>query len=130
MRASHFNDNVMLRVNTKFHYRIRYVGAATLLHPGVSMASRISSSLLLSCGATHVITYAAPLLIAKLDLFAGCCPQFTGLGGDGDAAPCITACAERMEGAHARAVRQQRHVVGFLVGKAILSNAAAVRFSP
>ncbi len=40
----------------------RYVGAATLVRPGLSMASRISSSLLLSCGASHVNpTAAAPV---------------------------------------------------------------------
>ena len=34
-----------------------YVGAATLVHPDASMASRISSSLLLSCGASYVIDH-------------------------------------------------------------------------
>lgn len=52
-----------------------YVGAATLVHPGASMASRISSSLLLSCGASHVTAAAAAAAAAVFDVNcdAGCC---------------------------------------------------------
>ncbi len=63
------------------------------------------------------------------DSIAGCGPRCAGMGSDGHAAARIPAFAAGVEDAHSGAVRQQRHVVGFLVGEAILRDTAAFRYS-